>query len=273
MNFTKMHGLGNDFIVFDDLDDLYTDYSDMAIKLCDRHFGIGGDGILIAKKSDTCQRKMLIYNSDGSEASMCGNGIRCFAKYLYDKGYENNKMSIDTLDGIKEAQLIIEKEKVKAIKVKMGKPEFRPRLIPSIINKDRIVDETVTVDGIDYAITSMFLGVPHTIIFVEDVMDPKLMDLGKKVEKSCFFPNGTNVNFVKVINKKEYDVRTWERGAGATLACGTGACASLVAAALSNKCDKKAMAHLYGGDMTIEWNDDGYVFMTGPAETVFEGKI
>lgn len=268
-----MHGLGNDFIVFEDLDNIYKDYNNLAIKLCDRHFGIGGDGILVVKKSDTCQIKMLIYNSDGSAASMCGNGIRCFAKYLYDKGYSNNKMRIDTLDGIKEVEIIIEKQKAKAIKVNMGKPELKAELIPSIINKERIVDEIITVDGRDYTITSMLLGVPHTIIFVEDAKDPKLMDLGKKIEKSCYFPNGTNVNFVKVINKKEYDVRTWERGAGATLACGTGTCASLVAAVLSKRCEKKAVAHLYGGDMIVEWNEDGYVFMTGPAETVFEGRI
>lgn len=270
MILTKMQGLGNDFIIFEDFNNSYSNYEEIAIKLCDRHFGIGADGILVVKKSLNADSKMLIFNSDGSQAEMCGNGIRCFAKYLFEKGIvRDNIMRVETINGIKTISLEIDGEVVSKLNVNMGHPEFKACLIPSIIDKEQIVNENIVINNDRYNVTSLLLGVPHTILFVDDLNTEYIRKVGPQIEKSCYFPHGTNVNFVKVLNRMEFKVITWERGAGLTLACGTGACASLAACALNGKTEKRAIAHLPGGEMTIEWDEYGNIQMTGPAENVF----
>lgn len=272
MKFTKMHGLGNDFIVIEAIKD-GTDYNSLAKKMCDRHFGIGGDGILVVEESDTADSKMLIYNSDGSQAEMCGNGIRCFAKYLYDNGFvKKDIINIDTLDGIKKIEVETEGALVKRVKVNMGSPSFKPEAVPVNLDGDMVIGRNVNIEGEEYTITSMMMGVPHTVLFLDDIESIDIETVGKKIEHSKLFPKKTNVNFVKVIGPDEFIVRTWERGAGATLACGTGTCASLIACALNNKTGRKALAHLRSGELLIEWSDSGDVYMTGPAETVFTGE-
>jgi len=274
MLFTKMHGLGNDFIIIEEDNILGLDYSLIAEKMCDRHFGVGADGILIVCKSDIADSKMLIYNSDGSQAEMCGNGIRCFAKYLYDKKLVcSDTILIETLDGVKEIKIETDGTIVKNVRVNMGIPCFNPPSIPVNIDTDAVVNTPIDIDGETYYITSMLMGVPHTILFVDSIDENVIVTLGSKIEKSKYFPKKTNVNFVRVVNENEFFVRTWERGAGPTLACGTGTCASLVACALNGKTKRKATAHLPGGDMTVEWTPNGEVYMKGPADTVFTGEF
>lgn len=273
MFFTKMQGTGNDFIIIEDLNCDIKDYSGAARVLCDRHFGIGADGLLIVNKSDTADGKMLIYNSDGSQAEMCGNGVRCFAKYLYDRHIsEKDMVTIETLDGIKSIQLIMDKGSVTGARVNMGRPELDPAAVPVLMDGEKTVERRIMVGEDEYTITSMRMGVPHTVVFVENVDAVDAGTIGSKIEKSRYFPEGTNVNFVEVLNDEEIRVRTWERGAGLTLACGTGACASLVACVLNGKALRKATAHVPGGDLVIEWSDSGDVFMTGPCKTVFTGE-
>lgn len=273
MYFTKMHGTGNDFIVIEDFEGKIKDYGKAAKVLCDRHYGIGADGILVVAKSLNSDAKMMIYNSDGSFAEMCGNGIRCFAKYIYDSGIaKKDTVLVETTDGIKYIDLVKEYGKVTAAKVNMGMPKFDTKSIPAIFNAKEIISEKITIGQDEFIITSLNMGVPHTILFIDDInsIDPKA--LGPKIEKSSYFPQGTNVNFVEVLNDSEFSVKTWERGAGLTLACGTGACASLVACVLNGKTRRSAKAHLLGGDLYIEWVDDKDVYMTGPCETVFTGE-
>lgn len=273
MFFEKMHGLGNDFIVFEDLYDSNKDYSIMAKSMCDRHFGIGADGILVVKNSDIADSRMLIYNSDGSQAEMCGNGIRCFAKYVYEKSIvRKNDISVETLDGIKKVQVVNSSDESFLAKVNMGKPDINADAVPVVTAKGRVINEPISVNGQRYMITSLLMGVPHTIIFVDDIDNITIEKTGSAIEKSQYFPRGTNVNFVRVDGTDEFTIRTWERGAGATLACGTGTCASLVACALNGKTGRAATAHLSGGDLLIEWSDDGCVYMTGPAETAYRGE-
>lgn len=273
MEFAKMQGNGNDFIVIDDREDRYEDYGGMALKMCDRHFGIGADGILIVKKSTSADSKMLIYNSDGSQAEMCGNGIRCFAKYLFDRGIVTKKIiNVETLDGIKTIQIENEDEDNFSVKVNMGKPEFSPDMIPAVIPGDRVVNMPVCIGGENYSITSMLMGVPHTVVFTDKIASCEAEREGRIISESSLFPRKTSVNFVNVINRDEIDIKTLERGAGLTLACGTGACASLVACVLNGKTGKKVRAHLLGGDLSIELADDGNVYMTGGAREVFKGE-
>lgn len=272
MIFAKMHGLGNDFLVIDNRDERIKNLNDLAVKICDRHFGIGADGILVVEKSKLADIKMNIINSDGSTAEMCGNGIRCFSKYVYEKGIINKQvMNIETLAGIMKAELSIENSKVISIRVSMGSPVLDKILIPfnSIENN---LNYTIKVEGKSYNATTLLLGVPHTIVYVAKIDKNEVIESGNKIENLDIFPNKTNVNFVKVINKDSIEVRTWERGAGYTLACGTGTCASVVACSLLGKTNNSVEAVLAGGRLFIEYND-GRVFMTGPAELICEGKI
>ncbi|PRR78773.1 Diaminopimelate epimerase [Clostridium liquoris] len=271
MYFTKMQGNGNDFIVIEDLNDVYLNREkELAIKLCDRHFGIGGDGLLLVRKSNISQVQMVIINADGSYASMCGNGIRCFAKYVYDKGIVKDKtMKIETGDGIKEATLDIEENKVKNITISMGNSSFNPKDIPAN-SKNEIIKETIEVEGNTYEITSMLMGVPHTVIFGK--LDSFHILEGSLIERYELFPKGTNVNFCEIVNKDKIKVKTWERGAGPTLACGTGSCASVIAANKLGLINSKAEVELPGGILYIEITHAG-VLMTGPAEVVFSGEI
>lgn len=274
ISFEKMHGLGNDFIVFHEVQPENYDLNALAVKLCDRHFGIGADGIILvlpSQKADICMR---IINSDGSEPDMCGNGIRCFAKYAYEnKLISKEKFSVETGAGIITPELIIKDGSVFSVKVNMGMPGLNRSDIPMRGNNGPVINEPLEIDDEIYMITSMLMSIPHTMVFTDNSEDIDIISTGRKIEKNVLFPQGTNVNFVQVLNPGEIKVRTWERGAGATLACGTGSCASVIASHLNNKTGKNVIVHLLYGDLNIEWKEDNSVLMTGPAESVFKGKI
>jgi diaminopimelate epimerase len=273
MKFQKMHGLGNDFILPDEANSLGFDLKTLAVRLCDRHQGIGADGIILILPSEIADVKMRIINSDGSEANMCGNGIRCFAKYVYENKIITAKsFTIETGAGVMIPELIVEDEKVLFVKVNMGAPILDRLAIPMKGAAGKVIDEPFLVAGEEYRITSLLMGVPHTIVFVDDIANTDIVTIGRQIEKNPVFPEGTNVNFVEVVNNKEIRVRTWERGAGSTLACGTGSCAAAVASCLNGKTGKKVTVHLTLGDLLIEWIDD-CVYMTGTADHVFSGEI
>lgn len=275
MLFSKMHGLGNDFIVIDARGKEDIDYNSLAKRMCHRHIGVGADGILLVLDSKLADIRMRIINSDGSEAEMCGNGIRCFSKYVFERGIvKKDKFKVETLAGIIEPELILnEYGLVEKVKVNMGKPSFKRKDIPMQGDPESdAINTSIEVDGKEYKITSLLMGVPHTVLFVDDVEKVDIYTLGPKIEKHEVFPRKTNVNFVQVIDKNNIKVRTWERGAGATFACGTGSCASVIASNLNSFTEKKVNVHLYFGTLEIEWQDDGTVFMTGPAEEVFVGE-
>lgn len=270
LNFTKMQGAGNNFIVFEDYAENYKDLGSLAKKLCDKNFGIGGDGILVARKSNIADVEMIIINADGSYAGMCGNGIRCFAKYVYENNLVNKTIfNVKTGDGIKSCELVMEGEQVKGVRINMGSPSFDPKDIPAK-SKGEIIQKEISVDGESFNISSLLLGVPHTIILTEeDSFDVKD---GALIERYELFPEGTNVNFCRIISKNEIKVDTWERGAGATLACGTGCCSSVVVCARLNLTEKEVKVIAPGGTLKVEIKEEG-VIMTGPAENVFKGEI
>lgn len=269
LKFTKMHGAGNNFIVVEDMNNKFEDLNTLAKDLCHRAFGVGGDGILVVKKSNTADIDMVIINADGSYAAMCGNGIRCFAKYVYEKGIVSKEvMNIGTGDGIKIAKLAIDQGIVKEVTIDMGMPTFQPKEIPALA-EEPIINKSIRIKEKDYVISTMLMGVPHTVII--DKLDNYEVEEGRLIEKLDIFPNGTNVNFCEVINKNEIKVKTWERGAGATLACGTGACASVVACNTLGLVERKVKVYIPGGVLNIEVTDKG-IMMTGPAVTVFEGE-
>lgn len=270
MIFTKMHGNGNDFIVIEDLEEKIKDISELSRKLCNRNFGIGGDGLLIVRKSSIADIQMIIINSDGSYAAMCGNGIRCFAKYVWEhKLVENDVINIETGDGIKTAYLEIVDNEVLNVTINMGNPVFIPGLIPAL-SEEEIIERNIIISNKEYKINTLLMGVPHTVLL------GKLSDFnveeGKHIEKYRLFPQGTNVNFCEVVDKNNIKVKTWERGAGPTLACGTGSCASVVVANKLGLTEKKVLVQIPGGNLIIELTTDG-VLMTGPAVNVFRGKI
>lgn len=270
MKITKMHGLGNDFIVFFDEGTLELDVTDMAQRLCDRHTGIGADGLVIVMPSEVADVRMRIINSDGSEAEMCGNGIRCFAKYAYDrKIITKDIFTVETLAGIMTPEIVAEDGVAKLVKVNMGKPTFTASAIPMAVEAEKVIDYTIDVDGTSYVVSSVLLGVPHTEVFVDDVKTVPLTVLGPKIEKHPLFLKGTNVNFVQVVNENTVKVRTWERGAGATLACGTGSCSSAVMAHEKGLTGRSVDVELYLGTLHIDYDEDGTVYMTGPATEVF----
>ena len=279
INFVKMHGLGNDFILNDRLnkslgDSLFLSY--LAKKLCNRNFGIGADGLILILPSSKADLGMRIFNYDGSEAQMCGNGIRCFAKYAYEnKLVSKNKFTVETLAGIITPELIFKDKEISGIKVDMGIPKLKRREIPMEgKNAPTVVDETFKIDSkYVFKITCVSMGNPHCIIFVNNVQSIPVNEIGPKIENYPLFPEKTNVEFIQILNKQEINFRVWERGVGETLACGTGACAALVAAVLNKKTDRKATIHLPGGDLDIEWIENGSVYMTGPAELVFRGEM
>ncbi|SFC96277.1 diaminopimelate epimerase [Clostridium uliginosum] len=270
MDFYKMHGAGNDFIFIEDFNHEVKDECKLAQKLCDRHFGIGADGLVIVRKSDKADSKMTIINSDGSRANMCGNAIRCFGKYVYEnKIIDNTKFSVETGDGIKEIEIILNENIVEYIRVYMGKPCYNGEYIP-LNGKDKLINCEVNVDNKSYNMTTLLMGVPHTVIF-ETNREYDVKE-GLKIEKFNLFKEGTNVNFVKVNDKNHIRVNTWERGAGATLACGTGCCASVVVAKdLGYVDDGKIFVKAPGGELIIEVLDDG-VYMSGPAQFVCKGQ-
>ncbi|UWG96083.1 diaminopimelate epimerase [Dehalobacter sp. DCM] len=274
MDFVKMHGLGNDFICLDHflLHDPM-DYSEIAVRACHRRFGIGADGLLVILASDKADARMRIFNPDGSEPEMCGNGIRCFARYVYDRGYVKKKaMTIETLAGILSVNLEISEEEVVGVTVNMGEPCLVPGLIPVLAEKENALNEKLIAEGQEFLFSAVSMGNPHCVIIVDDLDALLFESLGPAIEKHPLFPKKTNVEFVRIDNPQEITVKVWERGAGPTLACGTGACACVVAAVSAGKTQRNVTVHLPGGDLEIAWNKDNTVDMTGPAVYVFEGK-
>lgn len=266
--FSKMEGLGNNFIVFEDFNDEYKDLNNLAIKLCDRNFGVGADGILVARRSQVADVQMIIINADGSYAGMCGNGIRCFAKYVYDNKYiDKTSFSIETGDGIKTCQLIFQDYEVVSVKINMGIPSFNPIDIPADYEGE-IIDKSIMAGDNQYKISSLLLGVPHTVILTED--GKFNIEEGASIERHELFPEGTNVNFCRVIASNAIKVDTWERGAGATLACGTGCCSSAVLCNKLGLVEKSVKVIAPGGVLQVDIETDG-VMMTGPAVEVFKG--
>lgn len=273
MNFYKMQGAGNDFVFIEDFDNKIKDECLLAKKICDRHFGIGADGLVIVRKSELAHARMVIINADGSRANMCGNAIRCFGKYVYEhKIATGDKFSVETGDGIKEIEIILENEKVKYVRVYMGNPSYNGCDIP-LNNLESLIEKEIAVDDKKYKMTTLLLGVPHTIIFESD-REYNVIQEGSKIEKLDIFGEGSNVNFVKIVDDTHIRVNTWERGAGATLACGTGCSASVVVAkklGLVNK-DKEIFVKAPGGELIIEVLGQD-VYMKGPAEVVFKGEL
>lgn len=273
MKFWKMHGLGNDYIVIDNRNGKIREEEipELARRLCKRRFSVGADGILLVYNSKVADVRMRMFNPDGSEAEMCGNGIRCLVKFCFDQGIVKNEyVEVETLAGIKQTWLNIQNGKVKSVKVDMGAPTFERKSIP-MLGEGTFIDQDLEVNDVTLKATALSVGNPHCVIFVDDVKDYPVEKLGPAIERHKLFPKRTNVEFVKVLSRDELQVRVWERGAGETLACGTGACASVVAATLLRKIDGAATVHLLGGDLEIEYANN--IFMVGPAEKVFEGYI
>lgn len=275
MRFTKMHGLGNDYIYVNYFEEKVVNPSETARFVSDRHFGIGSDGLVLIMPSDMADFRMRMFNSDGSEAEMCGNAIRCVGKYVYDNGLTDKRiLRIETLAGIKILHMTVEDGKVALVKVDMGQPVLNPDEIPVKSGLDKFVAQPVTVGHTEYRVTCVSMGNPHAITYVDDTAKFPLEEVGPGMETHHLFPKKINAEFVRVIDRKTLRMRVWERGAGETLACGTGACAVLVASVLNGFCEREALVKLTGGDLLIEWNEnDNHVYMTGPATKVFEGEI
>ncbi len=274
MKFTKWQGIGNDFVIVNGFQERIEDYPQKAIEICDRHFGIGADGLVIALPSEIADFRMRIFNSDGSEAEMCGNVTRCFARYVYENGLTTKtELSIETLAGIIRPKLIFEEGQIRAVCVDMGEPRMKRGEIPMTGNAEEpAVNLPLVVGNTTYGITCVSMGNPHCIIFTDEVEELDLQALGRPIEIHTLFPRKTNVEFVKVIDRNTLRMRVWERGAGITLACGTGTCATVVAAVLNNKTEREVKVHLDGGDLFIEWRSDNHVYKTGPAVEVFRGE-
>lgn len=274
IKFVKSQGIGNDFIIIEDLKSKLNLTEETRARLCNRHFGIGADGLIIVRPSQIADFLMIFYNPDGSQAEMCGNGIRCFGKYLYDYCLTNKtNLHIETLAGIKEVSLLISKEKAVGAIVDMGKPLFKPFEIPAIFEGDKIVNELLEIEKERIRITCVNMGNPHSVIFVEEADGVPIKTLGPLIEHWPIFPEKTNVELVQLINPEEIKMRVWERGAGETLACGTGACAAVVAGVKNRLTDRIVKVHLPGGDLDINWRKDGRVLMSGPAKEVFKGEF
>ncbi len=277
MKFTKMHGCGNDYVYFDCTKEEIADERNVAIRLSDRHFGIGGDGIIIIKKGKNADFEMVMYNADGSRGAMCGNGIRCVAKYVFDNGLtDKTSISIESMGAVKYIDVNVENGKVISARVDMGAPILEAERIPVICDKVKAINVPITVDGREYKMTCVSMGNPHAVVFIdESPKDFPLERVGRLFENNAAFPDRTNTEFIRVIDRKNLEMRVWERGSGETLACGTGACASAVAAIINGYADNEVAVHLLGGDLNISWsgNEHDSVFMTGPATTVFTGEI
>lgn len=275
MKFTKMHGLGNDYVYVNCFEEKIDNPPAVARFVSDRHFGIGSDGLIMINPSKTADFEMEMYNADGSRGEMCGNGIRCVAKYVYDYGLtDKTQISVETLGGIKYLDLAVEDGKVSLVKVDMGKPELEADLIPIISEREQVIDEPIEVDGKEYHMTGVSMGNPHAVIYVDDVKGMDLEKIGPKFENHERFPKRINTEFVHCIDRQTVEMRVWERGSGETLACGTGACAVAVSSILNNLTDTQVTVKLLGGDLQIEWDrEKDRVFMTGPATVVFDGVI
>ncbi len=277
MKFTKWQGCGNDFVLIDCRESEPADYAKLAIKVCDRHYGVGADGILVVLPSalPDADFRMRIFNTDGSEAEMCGNGIRCFARYLYDEGItKKTEFGVETGAGVLVPRIILEDGKVTGVRVDMGEPILEGDKIPVTgYGMNRVINEPITVQGKEYHMTCVSMGNPHCVVFVEDAENFPIYEVGTHFEHHEAFPRKTNTEFVEVKDRSHVRMRVWERGAAVTLACGTGSCATAVAGVLNDKTDRKVEVELDGGKLLVEWTPNNHVFMTGPAELVFTGEL
>lgn len=276
MEFTKMHGLGNDFLIVYGEQVLPNNASELAIKYCDRYFGVGGDGLVYILPSEQADFKMRIMNSDGSEAEQCGNAIRCVSKYVYDHGYvKEQNITIETLGaGVQKVSLQVEQGKVSNVRVDMGEPILDGLQVPTIFEGNPVIKQPIEANGQQFLFTAVSMGNPHSVIYVEDAPHFDLATYGPLLEVHPYFPRKINVEFATVTSRDRVEMRVWERGAGPTLACGTGACATLVSSVLNGYTDRAAWIGLKGGDLYIEWDEsDNHVYMTGPAEVVYTGVI
>lgn len=270
---TKMHGAGNDYVYVDCRTRDLADPPRVARAVSRRHHGIGADGLILVRPSDRAACRMEMYNADGSRAEMCGNGIRCVGKYVYDRGLRENPLAVETDDGIKNLELHLDADDlVREATVDMGTPEFDGPRIP-VASEGRVIDQPLDVDGTRYEVTCLATGNPHCVVFVEDVAALDLPRLGPRFEHHPFFPNRVNTEFVAPRSRREIDFRVWERGSGETMACGTGACAAVVAAAVTDRTDRQVLVHLRGGDLQIEWRPDDHMIMTGGAAEVFTTDV
>lgn len=276
MKFTKMHGIGNDYVYVNLFEETVPDPAETARRVSPRRFAVGADGLILIGPSKTADVSMRIFNADGSEAQMCGNGIRCVAKYAFEHGLasKGTTMSIETRAGVKTVELTLAGRTVERVRVNMGAPRLRRSEIPMRgPDAERVVRETLDVAGEEYAVTCVNMGNPHCVLFVPEVDAVDLARIGPKIENHPAFPERINVHFVEVLSADEVRMRTWERGSGITLACGTGASAVCVAGVLDALTDRAILAHLPGGDLELEWSKEGPVFMTGPATEVYTGVI
>ena len=275
LKFTKMQGAGNDYIYMNGFDQKIDNPSQLAIQLSDRHFGIGSDGLVLILPSDICDFRMQMFNSDGSEAEMCGNASRCVGKYVYDNKLTTKKeITLETKAGVKYITLLEGDEKKRRITVDMGEPILAPELIPVKVNMEPVLNFPLDIDGKIWEISCVSMGNPHAVVFTSGIKSLDLPVVGPKFEKHPIFPRKTNTEFIEIVDRETLNMRVWERGAGETLACGTGACAAAVAAILTGYCDRKITIHLLGGDLDIEWNqENNHVYMAGEAVTVFEGEL
>lgn len=273
MEFTKMQGLGNDYVYVNCFKEKIENPSEMAVKVSDRHFGIGSDGLILIKPSEVADFEMEMYNADGSRGEMCGNGIRCVAKYVYDYGLtDKTSISVETLGGIKYLDLTVEHGKVTLVKVDMGTPILKPELIPIVAKGETVIDEPIMVGGKEYHMTGVSMGNPHDVVFMDDIKNLEIEKIGPLFENHERFPNRINTEFVNVIDRHTAQMRVWERGSGETLACGTGACAVAVACILNGLTENTVTVKLLGGDLQIEWDrEKNTVYMTGPTEVSFDG--
>ena len=275
MKFTKMQGLGNDYVYVNCMEQMVEDAAETARRVSDRHFGIGSDGLILICPSDKADFEMRMYNADGSRGEMCGNGIRCVGKYVYDYGLtDKTSLSVETLGGIKHLFLEVEDGKVSLVKVDMGPAILEPEKIPVTAEGSRVVDEPLQVDGKTFRMTCVSMGNPHAVTYVDDVQGMDLEKTGPSFENHERFPNRINTEFAHVLDRNTVEMRVWERGSGETLACGTGACAVAVASILNGYTEDQVTVRLLGGDLKIEWDREANkVYMTGPAEVVFDGEI
>ena len=274
MRFTKMQGIGNDYVYLNGFSPLPLDLSRLSRQISDRHFGVGSDGLVVIMPSETCDFRMRMFNPDGSEAEMCGNASRCIGKYVYDKGLTTKTdLTLETLAGVNHLTLHLNGNIVERVTVDMGEPILSSQDIPVALPMSYVVSYPLEIENISFDVTCVSMGNPHAVIFVDDMSRYDLHHIGALIEHYPLFPRRTNVEFVEILSPDSLKMRVWERGTGETMACGTGACASLVAAVLNGKSRRQATLHLQGGDLQIEWNEkDNHVYMTGDAVTVFEGE-
>lgn len=275
MKFTKMQGLGNDYVYVNCFEEKIENPSELAVKVSDRHFGIGSDGLILIRPSEVADFRMTMFNADGSESEMCGNGIRCVGKYVYDYGLtDKTEVSVETLAGIKYLKFLIKDGKVDMVTVNMGEPILKPELVPVVGEGDAVIDSPIEVDGKEYKMTCVSMGNPHSVVFVDDVDNFPLHEVGPLFEHHKAFPRRVNAEFCQVIDRTHAKMRVWERGTGETLACGTGTCATAVACILNGKTEDEVAITLLGGDLIIRWDrEKNVIYMTGPARVVFDGEI